>query len=92
MLGCSSGWDALMFCTSWDKGEIWEKISHCLPGRDVPGLVDMFSCEFFLASALTVTRSTGLAFLEDRTVPQTSYCHALAISRAQRSVTNVGIH
>lgn len=56
-----------MVCTSWDKDEVWEKISHCHPGREVPGWVDMFSCNLFLAVALRVIRSTGLAFLQDRT-------------------------
>ena len=53
-----------MFCTSWDKDETWEKMSLGLPGVEVLALVYRFSWNIFSAVAPTVTRATGLAFLE----------------------------
>lgn len=82
------GLSVLMLCSSWDKDEIWEKMSHGLPEGEVPALSYMFSCNSYLAVAPTASRSTGLAFLGQR--PQTTHCHSLAVSRAQRSVSSVG--
>ena len=60
-----------MFCTSWNKDEIWENMNHDLPGGEVPALIYMFSQNFFRAVAQTVTRDIRLAFLETGQRPQT---------------------
>lgn len=73
-----------MFCTSWDKDEIWENVSHYSSSY-----LHVFT-ELLSSSCSNSDQRHKAGFPGDRTETADTP-HSLAVGRALRSVTNVGV-